>query len=163
IREHEPSRLGLIDARLRGDVETIVARALEKDKARRYASAGDLASDIRRYLNHEPIHARPASALYYLRKFARRHKALVCAVLGVIAALAAGAVVSVVYAVCAEHNAQVARFNERKARYQAYRARLAAAGAALWNHDVADAARQLDEAPEEFRGWEWSHLHSRLD
>jgi WD40 repeat protein/predicted Ser/Thr protein kinase len=163
IREHEPSRLGLIDARLRGDVETIVARALEKDKARRYASAGDLASDIRRYLNNEPIHARPASALYYLRKFARRHKALVGGVLGVIAALAAGAVVSVVYAVRAEHNAQVARVNERQARYQTYRARLAAAGAALSNHDVADAARQLDEAPVEYRGWEWDHLHSRLD
>ncbi len=163
IREYEPSRLGSIDARLRGDVETIVAKALEKDKARRYASAGDLASDIRRYLNHEAIHARPASALYHLRKFARRHKAVVGGVLGVIAALAAGAAVSVVYAVRAEHNAQVARLNERKARYESYRARLAAAGAALSNHDVADAARQLDGAPEELRGWEWTHLHSRLD
>jgi WD40 repeat protein/predicted Ser/Thr protein kinase len=163
IREHEPSRLGLIDAHLRGDVETIVARALEKDKARRYASAGDLASDVRRYLNNEPIHARPASALYYLRKFARRHKALVGGVLGVIAALAAGAVVSLLYAVRADHNAREASQNERKARYQTYRARLAAAGAALSNHDVAAAARQLDAAPEEFRGWEWNHLHSQLD
>src|SRR5262249_40834525 len=46
---------------------------------------------------------------------------------------------------------------------QAYRARLAAASAALQNHDVADVARQLDEAPQELRGWEWNHLHSRLD
>src|SRR5262245_9373707 len=163
IREQEPSRLGSIDTRLRGDVETIVAKALEKDKTRRYASASDLGSDIRRYLNNEPIHARPASALYHLRKFARRHKALVGGVLGVIVALAAGAVVSILYAVRAEHNAQVARFNEREARYQTYRARLAAAGAALSNHDVADAARQLKGAPEELQGWEWAHLYSRLD
>src|SRR5262249_52101473 len=50
IEQQEPSRLGSIDRRYHGDVEIIVARALEKDKKRRYASAGDLASDIRRYL-----------------------------------------------------------------------------------------------------------------
>src|SRR5262249_45344532 len=77
IRDQEPSRLGSLDTRFRGDVETIVAKALEKDKARRYPSAGELAADLRRHLNHEPIRARPASALYQLRKFARRHKALV--------------------------------------------------------------------------------------
>src|SRR5262245_9105056 len=142
ILEQEPSRLGSLDAHLRGDVETIVAKALEKDKARRYGSAGDLAADIRRHLNHQPIRARPPSALYQLRKFARRHKALVGAVLGVMAALAAGTVVSVLYAVRAEHSA-------RQAQYQTYRARLAAAVAALSSHDVADAARQLKDAPEE--------------
>jgi WD40 repeat protein len=170
IREQEPSRLGTLDARLRGDVETIVAKALEKDRARRYPSAADLAADIRRRLNHEPIRARPASALYQLRKFARRHKALVGAVLGVVAALAAGTVVSVLYAVRAEHNAREAgenarqaQENERLGRYQTYRARLAAAAAALSHHDVAAAARQLEEAPEELRGWEWRHLYARLD
>src|SRR5262249_9262280 len=51
----------------------------------------------------------------------------------------------------------------RAALFQAYRARLAAAVAALSTHDVADAAQQLDEAPEDLRDWEWRHLHSRLD
>ena len=64
-------------ARCRGDVETIAAKALEKDPDRRYPSAGELAADIRRHLGHEPIRARPPSALYQLGKFARRHKALV--------------------------------------------------------------------------------------
>src|SRR5262249_29983347 len=144
IREQEPSRLGSLDGRLRGDVETVVAKALEKDRSRRYASAGELAADIRRHLSHEPIRARPAAALYHLRKFARRHKALVGAVLGVVAALAAGTVVSVLYAVRADHNAhqagenaRQAKENERQARYQTYRARLAAAAAALSHHDVA--------------------------
>jgi tetratricopeptide (TPR) repeat protein/predicted Ser/Thr protein kinase len=77
IREREPARLGALDRRLRGDVETIVAKALEKDRERRYPSAGELAADIRRHLNNEPILARPPSALYQLGKFARRHKALV--------------------------------------------------------------------------------------
>src|SRR5262249_26500688 len=177
IREREPSRLGWLDGRLRGDVETIVAKALEKEQARRYASAGELAAEIRRHLSHEPIRAHPPSALYRLRKFARRHKALVGAVLGIGLALAAGTVISVLYAVRADHNARVAAENERQAtenarqatenerkeRYQAYRARLAAATAALAHHDVVDAARQLDEAPKDLRGWEWQHLFSRLD
>jgi WD40 repeat protein len=156
IQNQEPLRLGSIDARYRGDVEIIVAKSLEKDKARRYAAAGDLASDIRSYLRGEAIRARPASALYQLRKLARRHKALVGGVLGVMAALAAGAMVSLLYAVRAERNA-------REAQYQTYRARLAVAGAALAKYNVADAARQLDAAPPELRGWEWDHLKSGLD
>src|SRR5262249_53676352 len=48
-------------------------------------------------------------------------------------------------------------------RAQTYQARLAAAVAALSEHDVAGAARHLERAPEELRGWEWRHLHSRLD
>jgi WD40 repeat protein len=163
IAEQEPSRLGSIDSHLRGDVETIVAKALAKEKARRYASAGELAADIRHHLNHEPIRARPPSALYQLRKFARRHKALVAAVLGIGLALTAGTVVSVLYAVRAGQSAREADENARRAQYQTYRARLAAAAAALSHHDVADAARQLEAAPRELRGWEWRHLHARLD
>ncbi len=52
---------------------------------------------------------------------------------------------------------------ERDATYQSYRARIAAASAALLQHDVVDAARHLDAAPEPLRGWEWQHLRSRLD
>jgi WD40 repeat protein/predicted Ser/Thr protein kinase len=170
IQEHEPSRLGSLDGRLRGDLETIAAKALEKDRGRRYTSAGELAADVRRHLHHEPIRARPASALYHLRKFARRHKGLVGAVLGIGLALAAGTVVSVLYAVRAAdnareaaENAQQANANARLARYETYRARLAAATAALSTHDVADARRQLDAAPEKLRGWEWRHLRARLD
>lgn len=67
-------RIGLINRALRGDIETIVAKAMEKDKQRRYAAACDLAEDLRRYLGDEPILARPASALYQLGKLARRHR-----------------------------------------------------------------------------------------
>ena len=170
ILEHDPPRLGSINPELRGDVETIVAKAIEKAPGRRYPTAADLAADLRRWLAHEPILARPASALYHLGKFARRHKAVVGGVAATVAALFLGLVGTIVFAVReahqrgqAEQNAEQAIDKEREAQFQAYRSRLAAASAAISAHDVADAARQLDEAPEDLRDWEWRHMRSRLD
>jgi WD40 repeat protein/predicted Ser/Thr protein kinase len=170
IEQEEPSRLGSIDRMYRGDIEIIVGKALEKDKTRRYATAGDLASDIRRYLRGEPILARPASALYQIRKFTRRHRALVAAVSGIIVALVAGTAVSIVFAVRAAENARLATESarlaserEKDATFESYRARIAAATAALAQHDVVDAARHLGAAPVGLRGWEWQHLRTRLD
>jgi hypothetical protein len=77
IREVEPKRLSTIDSLFHGDIATIVGKALEKDVQRRYSSAAELAADLRRHLNDEPILARPATTSYLLRKFARRHRALV--------------------------------------------------------------------------------------
>jgi len=94
VREEEPAHLSSIDRSYRGDVDTIVVKALEKDKSRRYASAADLARDIRRYLADEPIAARSPSASYKLLKFARRHKALVAGTAAVFLVLAAGIVAS---------------------------------------------------------------------
>ncbi|HEY3243126.1 MAG TPA: serine/threonine-protein kinase, partial [Phycisphaerae bacterium] len=92
IREEEPSRLSSINAMFRGDIETIVAKALEKEPQRRYASASELGADIRRYLADQPIAARPASTLYQLRKFAKRNRALVGGVASTLLVLMAGAV-----------------------------------------------------------------------
>ncbi|MEZ6210235.1 MAG: serine/threonine-protein kinase [Phycisphaerales bacterium] len=80
IREEEPAKLGGVDAQLRGDLETIVAKAMEKDRDRRYASAGALGEDLRRHLRSEPILARAPSAMYQLRKFAARNRGLVAGV-----------------------------------------------------------------------------------
>ncbi|MEO8452265.1 MAG: serine/threonine-protein kinase, partial [Gemmatimonadota bacterium] len=73
----DPAPLSSLNRTLKGDVEVIVGKALEKEKNRRYSSAADLASDVRRFLSNEPIAARPASAMYQLGKFARRNRALV--------------------------------------------------------------------------------------
>jgi serine/threonine protein kinase len=62
IAIEEPAPLSSVNRHLRGDVETIVVKALEKEKARRYGSAEELASDVRRYLTHQPISARSASS-----------------------------------------------------------------------------------------------------
>ncbi len=94
IREEDPTRLSAVSHTYRGDIETIVGKALEKDKTRRYASAADLAADIQRYLHDEPITARPPSATYQLKKFARRNKALVAGIVAVFVVLIAGIIVS---------------------------------------------------------------------
>jgi serine/threonine protein kinase/Tfp pilus assembly protein PilF len=94
IREADPVPLSSVSRHYRGDIETIVAKALEKDKERRYASAAGLAGDIGRYLTDEPIAARPPSTTYQLQKFARRHTAVVAGVAAVFVVLAAGIIVS---------------------------------------------------------------------
>ncbi len=59
---------------IRGDLDWITMKALEKDRTRRYGSPSDLAADIDRYLHHQPIVARPPSTVYKARKFVRRHR-----------------------------------------------------------------------------------------
>ncbi|MHC4216998.1 MAG: serine/threonine protein kinase [Planctomycetota bacterium] len=90
IGEQDPTRLSTVDRSFRGDLDTIVAKTLEKEKDRRYQSARDLADDVRHYLSDEPIVARPASTFYQLRKFARRNKTLVGGVAAVFVVLVAG-------------------------------------------------------------------------
>lgn len=77
IRERPPDRPSAHDPALRGDIETIIFKALEKDRERRYQSAADLAADIRRYLDRRPISARPPSLAYQAKMFARRNRLLV--------------------------------------------------------------------------------------
>lgn len=90
ICEEEPAPLRTVDRAFRGDVETMVSKALAKERDRRYVSAAELAADIRRHLEDEPIQARPASASYQLSKFARRNKALVGGTAAVFVVLAGG-------------------------------------------------------------------------
>jgi eukaryotic-like serine/threonine-protein kinase len=108
IRESDPASLSSISRIYRGDVETIVGKALEKDKSRRYASAAAMAADMRSYLNDEPIQARPPSATYQLAKFARRHRGLVAGVAAVFVVLVAGIAVSATLAVRARRAEQAA-------------------------------------------------------
>ncbi len=86
-RKIEPAKLTAI---VRGELDWIVMKALEKDRARRYETANGLANDVLRYLNDEPVTACPPSAAYRLRKFAKRNKAAVVTTLMVAAALVLG-------------------------------------------------------------------------
>ena len=70
-RRTEPARLAGL---LRGDLDWITMKALEKDRADRYGSASDLAADVRRHLTNQPVLAGPPSALYRSRKFVQRHR-----------------------------------------------------------------------------------------
>jgi tetratricopeptide (TPR) repeat protein len=116
ILEADPRQLSSINRSYRGDIETIVAKALEKDKTRRYASAAALANDIGRHLRDEPISARPASTAYQLQKFARRHKALVSGIAAVFVVLIAGIIASTWQAARARRAEQTARAEAATAR-----------------------------------------------
>jgi non-specific serine/threonine protein kinase/serine/threonine-protein kinase len=70
-RHTEPHRLA---GQLRGDLDWVTMKALEKDRTRRYQTANALASDVRRHLNSEPVAAGPPSAVYRAKKFVRRHR-----------------------------------------------------------------------------------------
>ncbi len=94
IREQEPTKLSSFNKTLRGDVETIAQKALEKDRNRRYQGASELSADIGRYLNNEPISARPPSLAYQLRVFARRNRGAVVAGATVMLVLVVATVVS---------------------------------------------------------------------
>ena len=161
IQENTPSTLSLHNSAYRGDVDTIVGKSLEKEPDRRYQSASELAEDIRRYMRDEPIAARPPSAFYQLRKFARRNRALVGGVVATIAALAVGVVVATVLAVHADRLAHESARSAAEARAQAYRASIIAAQGLMENDPFA-ALDQLEHAPPEHRNWEWRHLMHRL-
>jgi serine/threonine protein kinase len=104
-RATEPARLGTI---LRGDLDWIVLKALDKDRSRRYASANELAADVHRFLEDQPVEATPPSRRNKLRKFARRNRGLLTATAAVFAALLLGLIAT---GVAAER-----AFKERTAR-----------------------------------------------
>lgn len=112
ISDAEPTRLGTMNSHYRGDIETIVDKALEKDPARRYQTAEDLAADIRRYLNDQPIKARPVSAIYQVRKFTRRNKVLVGGIAATLIAILAGGIVAGYYAIH-EHRERMSAEQQR--------------------------------------------------
>jgi eukaryotic-like serine/threonine-protein kinase len=87
LRRTEPPALASM---LKGDLDWIVMKALEKDRGRRYETANGLAMDIQRYLNNEPVLARPPTRMYRFRKLVRRNRGMFAAGGAVAAALIAG-------------------------------------------------------------------------
>lgn len=92
IRDAEPQRVSTLNRACAGDVETIVHKALQKDREQRYRAVSDLAIDLQRFLDDQPILARPPSLIYQLGKFARRNRLLVGAACGMLALLIGGIV-----------------------------------------------------------------------
>jgi len=118
---------------LRGDLDCVVMKALEKDRARRYETANGLAMDIQRHLNNEPIVARPPSKAYVLTKLARRHRLAFAAGAIVAFTLLAGILVSSWYAVRSARAERVAENERRQAEVERTKAQEAEAEAKAVN------------------------------
>jgi WD40 repeat protein/serine/threonine protein kinase len=132
-----------------GDLDCIVMKCLEKDRARRYETANGLARDLERQLNHEPVLARPPSRLYEFQRSVRRHWVGFTAVASVLVILTIGVLVSTLEAVRALRAEQ----RQRKVVYAAKIGQMQAA----WEQNRVAQVRQLLEETADYpdRGFEW--------
>lgn len=118
LRERDPEPPSRVLSSLTGDVDTVLRKALAKEKDARYASAEALADDLAHILAHEPVSARPPSTLYQARKFARRHRALVTASIAIFVVLVAATVFSVLAAIDESRAARLAEAGRVEAERQ---------------------------------------------
>jgi hypothetical protein len=169
---------------LRGDLDWIVMKCLEKDRTRRYETANGLASDIQRHLNHEAVLARPPSAAYRFQKLVRRNKLAFAAVTSIATVLVLGIVVSTWQAIRAtratkaesqqriaaqaeqqraDAQARKASENQHYSRRLLYASDMNLAQQSLKVNNLGRARRLLDRhrpqpGEEDLRGWEWRYL-----
>ena len=115
IREEEPAKPSSFDKRLRGDLETITLKALAKDRDRRYQSATALEEDLGRYIAGDPIAAKPPSAIEYLKRFARKHKAAAASIVAIFVVLVGAVIVISIFTVEAERQRVVAEHEKTRA------------------------------------------------
>jgi WD40 repeat protein len=162
LRQTEPKRLMTL---LRGELDWVVMKCLEKPRERRYETANALARDIQRYLTDEPVEARPPSARYRLGKFLRRNKGPVLAAAVVLLALIGGAVGAVYGAIEAENQRTAQQFLQQlkaahaKLAVVEYGRTIEVAHQEWRDNNVAAARALLDGTRADLRGWEWKYVH----
>jgi WD40 repeat protein/serine/threonine protein kinase len=175
-RGSEPRKLSAL---VKGELDWLVMKALEKDRNRRYESAAAFAADVQRYLSDEPVLACPPSAVYRFRKFARRNRGgvLAGAGAGLALLLAVGSALVVEAANTAQikdkHRETTEALDREKQTNDALHRALNGEQRALYFRRIALAAREvearnvgrvaelLEECPIELRGWEWHYLNRR--
>jgi WD40 repeat protein/serine/threonine protein kinase len=169
IAEEEPTPLRRLNPSLPRDLETIVRKAIDKDPAGRYTTAGELADDLRRFLESRPIKARRPSPADRAAKWTRRHKAVaVLAVLLLLLAVVGLAISNILIGrerqqTALQRDLADARAQEvdRKARsleWELYVSRVNRAHNVWAANNVAEAEQLLDDCPTALRGWEWHYV-----
>ncbi len=151
---------------LRGDLDWITLKALEKDRKRRYATAAAFATDIERFLDDQPVDARPQSSTYRIRKFTRRHRGAVAAAVALFVVLVAGLAVSRSQYLRAEDARTEAKSRGAALNlsdYRNYVVTIAAADVEVQASRFSEARERLLTAPAAMRGWEWDHLFLRAE
>jgi WD40 repeat protein len=148
---------------LRGDLDWIVMKALEKDRARRYDTANGLAMDVERFQSHEPVVARPHSTVYRVRKFVRRNRVMVgaAAMIGVVLVLGIfGSTWQAIRATKAEREQSRLR---QQAEAQAYVANMRVMQEAAEDNEVGHFRELLQEtASNPARGFEWYYWQRQM-
>ncbi|MCA9029037.1 MAG: serine/threonine protein kinase, partial [Planctomycetaceae bacterium] len=119
LRRLHPGRLRQL---LRGELDWVVMKSLEKDRSRRYQTASDLAQDLTNYLTGEAVTARPPSTWYQLQKFARRNRGLVAATFLIGLALVGGIIGTTYGLIQANEKTELAQDEQRKAQRNEERA-----------------------------------------
>ena len=147
---------GLLAKELKGDLDWVVLKALEKDRARRYGTVTAFADDIARFLVHQPVEARPPSSAYRIRKFSRRHRMGLSVTVGAFVLLSA-ALFSVASMYARAERARV------DAEFRAYAAVVGQADGELRAGSAANARNRLLTIPPEQRQWEWKHMFFAAD
>lgn len=170
VKYQEPVPPSRLQPNLPKDLETICLKCLSKSPSARYATAEAMADDLARWLNGQPIHARPVSKVERLSRWARRNPSL-----AIISALAIALAVCGVAGVTwkwreAEWNATLAEARAREVeerrqseRWELYRGCLAFATADLRLNTLTSTRQTLLRAPEQYRGWEWHYYYGQLD
>jgi serine/threonine protein kinase len=148
---------------LRGDLDWITLKALEKDRIRRYATVAAFATDIERFLDDQPVDARPPSSTYRIRKFTRRHRGAVAATLSLFVVLVAGLVASRSQYLRAVDATQRAVDALDLAGSRNYAITIFAADAEVRASRFWQARELLLTVPLARRGWEWEHLNLRAE
>ena len=138
-------------------------KCLEKDRARRYATANELGSDLRRHLNSEPVVARPPSRLYEFQKWVRRHKVGFAVTAGIILTLAVAAMTSTWQALLAQRAEREQIRLRRQSEAEAYTSDMGRAKQA-WDQGHLQRAKDLlrshfpKPGEPDLRGFEWRYL-----
>jgi serine/threonine protein kinase len=151
-RRTDPSALGHT---LRGDLDWITMKALEKERERRYHAASELAADIARYLNNEPVLAGPPSNWYVLKKMLQRHRRQVAVACAFVLVLIV-AVCSIMYTLYRARNQALDRAHDLQLSNYAYR--IALAQNAYESRAIGRMKELLGACPADLRGWEWHRL-----
>lgn len=155
ILNEDSTPLRKLDAAIPVDLETIVLKAVNKEPGDRYATAGELALDLVRYLDNRPIRARRLSLVELWTRWARRHQAL---------AWSAGAMVMLaLILVSVAWRAESARRQQavqtaHELSHQLYTSKVTLAQEAIEHDRVTEAVAHLVSCPEALRGWEWHYL-----
>ena len=119
VKEADPTPIAKVNPKLRGDLDTIVMKCLEKDRARRYSSAAELEADLGRFLAGEPISASAPRLVDSIVRLARRHKLAALAAAGILTAIVAGGVGASIFAVQASRARAVALREKARADAEA--------------------------------------------